>query len=172
MPRRSRKAARNSLLTSYEAEGKEDDIDDMTLGKYENRRYTVLEIAEAQDFFHQLNPNSGPYITKGEFHANMHRIVPTASHEVRELLRHFLDKNDDDRIDESEFVASWGFMKEQIAAIDSIDTENKTKEGIANVPGEKMEELRTVYEAIDKDKNGVISSIEFRESMHKIMGCE
>ena len=37
------------------------------------------------------------YITAKQFHQQMFKMFPTVTHENRELLRHFLDKNMDDR---------------------------------------------------------------------------
>ena len=168
MPSHSRKSNRARMQTSDELEGTHDG--GVSLESYENRRYTVTEIGEARDFFSQLNPKKTPYITKSDFHRQMHKVVPNASVETRELMRHVLDKDDNNRIDEAEFMASWGFMQDTLKALDGIDDDNKYEESSANLSDEKIEELRLVYEAIDKDGNGVLSSDEFKDSMHKILG--
>ena len=137
MPSHSRKSNRARMQTSDELEGTHDG--GVSLESYENRRYTVTEIGEARDFFSQLNPKKTPYITKSDFHRQMHKVVPNASVETRELMRHVLDKDDNNRIDEAEFMASWGFMQDTLKALDGIDDDNKYEESSANLSDEKIE---------------------------------
>eukprot|EP01051_Picozoa_sp_SAG22_P012988 SAG22_NODE_1406_length_4490_cov_5.574357_1_plen_72_part_00 len=61
MPRTSRRSSRKRMETTWEMDGKPADV---TLAAYENRRYAAKEIAEAKDFFSQLNPEKKPYVTK------------------------------------------------------------------------------------------------------------
>ena len=107
----SRRSSRSrQLKTTYDINSDEKDPDDVLLSSYYDRKYTPFELSEAHAFFRQLadhNQGGAPasYLNKRQFHTRMHKVLPHVDQECRELLRHFLDKDNDEYIDEAEFVA-------------------------------------------------------------------
>jgi Ca2+-binding EF-hand superfamily protein len=103
----------------------------------------------------------------------LRKAVPNSTRQFRELLRHFLDKNDDDRIDEAEFVAGWGFVSEQLELLEDTESKFVLGEIMHNISEEAVEELLGIYTNMAEDlKAGTFDEGAFIEKMQLILGYD
>eukprot|EP01051_Picozoa_sp_SAG22_P002767 SAG22_NODE_126_length_18820_cov_10.207788_14_plen_311_part_00 len=174
--RRTRAQHDHRLHTTMEINPGERDPDEIRLSQYEHRKYTPAELKEAHAFFRKLaNLSQGgsrqTYLDKKTFHKRMHKVAPYVSAELRELLRHFLDRDDDARIDEAEFVAGWGFVKEELELLDNIENRYVLEDLSHNLPEQTVGQLIAVYEALVSDqKLKCFDALEFGTKVRRILG--
>lgn len=115
--RRGSRASRTQLKTTLELNPDELDPYAVDLKAYDHRKYTAKELRQAHGFYRKLAPHG--FLDKYTFNRSMHKLCPYVSHDLRDLLRHFLDKTGDAQIDEAEFVAGWGFFDQTLSLLDN-----------------------------------------------------